>query len=662
MDTTHKYNMTISLHVLKHLGFNLYSNIPSVLSEVVANSYDADATKVTIAVDDTNETITIEDDGHGMTLSDINDKYLFVGYARREKGEGFSPKFNRPVMGRKGIGKLSLFSLVNQIEIHTVRMNPLTSAAEKNGLLMIKEDIEKALATNSQYHPQDIPSDSFTLTEGTRIILSRFKREFHYSSTFLRKRLARRFSILGDEYKFNILIDDSPITIKDRDYFSKIQFLWLIGSQSDIYSKHFKFEKVENLNGSIDGSDGYKISGWIGAVQKPSHLEQDGINNNKISIICRGKMAEEDILESFEEGGIYIDYLVGEIHADFLDDDSQEDITTSSRQKINENDPRYVAVRNHVYNILKRIQNVWSKYRTELGKKTAVENAEQINPAIKTWFETLRTDPEKEHALTLFSTIDGLHFDKEEEKDKKKELYKHGILAFEKLRLKSNLGELEKIKSANDVHLAAVFSDLTDIEANMYYDIASQRVEIIKKFKVQLDANNKEKLLQTYLFDNLWLLHPSWEMATKGTETMEQNVQKEFKAVVKTLSEQERKGRIDIKYRTAAGKHVIVELKRYKPTYKITSEKLLEQVKKYKTALTKCLKTLKKDSEPIEIIVVLGEPIKNEDPQTVEKLLAVYGARLIFYDQLIESSIEAYSDYMKSHERVGKIRAIIDQI
>lgn len=38
-----KYQMTIDLNVLNHLGINLYSNIPSVISEVVANAWDADA-------------------------------------------------------------------------------------------------------------------------------------------------------------------------------------------------------------------------------------------------------------------------------------------------------------------------------------------------------------------------------------------------------------------------------------------------------------------------------------------------------------------------------------------------------------------------------------------------------------------------------------------
>ena len=113
--------MKMSLNVLKHLGLNLYSNIPAVLSEAVANSYDADAQKVHIHIDEENEIVTITDDGHGMTEEEVNGKFLYVGYSRRENGEEKSPKFDRPVMGRKGIGKLSLFSIANTIEVHTVR-------------------------------------------------------------------------------------------------------------------------------------------------------------------------------------------------------------------------------------------------------------------------------------------------------------------------------------------------------------------------------------------------------------------------------------------------------------------------------------------------------------------------------------------------------------
>ena len=40
----------ISLAALEHLGMNLYSTIPAVLSEIVANAWDADAGRVLVTL------------------------------------------------------------------------------------------------------------------------------------------------------------------------------------------------------------------------------------------------------------------------------------------------------------------------------------------------------------------------------------------------------------------------------------------------------------------------------------------------------------------------------------------------------------------------------------------------------------------------------------
>src|SRR5437588_12138478 len=75
------YELTVDLQVLKHLGIGLYSNVPAVVSEMVANAYDADAklVKITIKGDE----IVVEDDGVGMNVRDANDKFLTVGYDKR---------------------------------------------------------------------------------------------------------------------------------------------------------------------------------------------------------------------------------------------------------------------------------------------------------------------------------------------------------------------------------------------------------------------------------------------------------------------------------------------------------------------------------------------------------------------------------------------------
>ena len=40
-----KFKLTLDYNVINHLGINLYSNIPAVISEAVANAWDADATE-----------------------------------------------------------------------------------------------------------------------------------------------------------------------------------------------------------------------------------------------------------------------------------------------------------------------------------------------------------------------------------------------------------------------------------------------------------------------------------------------------------------------------------------------------------------------------------------------------------------------------------------
>ena len=69
-----------------------------------------------------------------------------------------------------------------------------------------------------------------------------------------------------------------------------------------------------------------------------------------------------------------------------------------------------------------------------------------------------------------------------------------------------------------------------------------------------------ERVLQRYLFDHLWLLDAAWERAT-GSEQIESCL-REVGVITDDLTEKERLGRVDIAYRTNAGKHIIVELKR----------------------------------------------------------------------------------------------------
>ena len=336
------YQMTLSLNVLRHLGLGLYSNVAAVLSEVVANAWDADAENVSIEIDSDAGRVTIQDDGHGMTIDDANHKYLFVGYERRQK-EARTPRFNRPVMGRKGIGKLSLFSIARRVEVHSVR------DTDKHGFIMDSREIEELIRDGgeAQYLPTPIDNEIIDFDSRTRIILSEMKRKLKWTEKPLRRRLARRFSVIGSRHNFKVELDGHPITVEDRDYQDKLQYAWTfgnIGSWSLMDAK--RLVTSEERSGEIEGQE-FAIDGWIGTASKAGQLRDSDTSEsiNKIVIMVRGKLAQEDILEEFGEGGLYTKYILGEIHADFLDIDDQDDIATTSRQSLIEEDPRYKALK-----------------------------------------------------------------------------------------------------------------------------------------------------------------------------------------------------------------------------------------------------------------------------------------------------------------------------
>lgn len=258
MAKSYKYTMKMSLSVLNHLGLNLYSNVPAVLSEVVANSWDADAEKVEINIDVDNDKIEIIDDGNGMDLNDINDKYLNVGYQKRDSEGVYTPRLKRHVMGRKGIGKLSLFSIANRVEIHSVK------GRQKNGFLMTVPQIKKQIGSSKEYHPDEVAENKIVIKKGTKIILSDLKRKISLSEVALRKRLARRFSVIGDKNKFQVAINGTPVTIADRDFFKSIQFLWTIGDAGkEFTSECTNLKETAHFEGNVDESNKYEISGWI---------------------------------------------------------------------------------------------------------------------------------------------------------------------------------------------------------------------------------------------------------------------------------------------------------------------------------------------------------------------------------------------------------------
>lgn len=645
---TSKYSITLSLNILNHLGINLYSNIPAVLSETVANAWDADAELVEINIDEKKKTITVADNGHGMTEDDLNKKFLSVGYMRRENGEATTPKHKRRVMGRKGIGKLSLFSIANTIEVQTIK------GKEKSGLIMQLDKIKQAIQNKQEgtYHPQPVAPSSLKVTVGTQITLTGLRKDIKKTHGFLRKRLARRFAVIGQKNKFVVKVNGEEITVQDRDYFSKLQYIWTFGPNGKQYAGLATQADPKHMNNGEVLCEGKKhnVSGWIGTFGASGDSKaEDGESLNSISIVVRGKLAQEDILDEFGDAGIYASYLIGEIEADFLDTDNEDDIATSSRQRMIEDDARYAALKEYIGKQLDEIRADWTNYRTTAGEKKAREN-----PTIDKWFLELSKDS-RSTAKSLFGKINQLKVD---DKDKKT-LFMHAVIAVETMQYKGRLDELASISMENVGALQAIFNDFDDVEATLYHQITSERIKVIQVLQQKVSSNAKEKLIQQYLFDHLWLLDPMWERATE-TPVMEQAVDKEFMKINAKLTQDEKRGRLDIKYKNTAGAHVIVELKR--PDVRLKTLELVQQFGKYRTGLQKCLESAQKEKETIEIVCILGRYPSDFHDQAAQDTLRAYNARIVLYNSLLDQAYKSYSSYLEKNKHTGRLTSLLQSI
>lgn len=651
-----KYKMTLDLQLLNHLGLNLYSNASAVISEAVANSWDADATEVNIVI--TDDCIIISDDGCGMDLEDINNKYLHVGRQRRNADEAITPNYGRAVMGRKGIGKLSLFSIANSISIYSIK------GLEKNALKISTVALKECIEKNEEYSPEELCTDDFDFAhDGTKIVLGELKKKRTATlATYLRRRLARRFSIIGDQYSFGVKVNNAPITISDRNYLPKAQMLWIYPSKSDPMftedtivrqcstglAEKFLRETIVDC-----GEKRTNIYGWIATASEPSKLSEEDGTINKITLMVRGKMAKEDILPELRSTALYTKYIFGEIHADFLDQDDMEDITTSSRQDFFVDDERYLALIAFLKAELSFVRTRWEDARSNAGIEEACKYS-----VVKEWYDKLGRDS-RSSAKKLFGKINQLTVSA----DEKLELFKHGIIAFESFKMKDELSQLERVSADNMKGFLSVAGELDILEQRLYYQIVHERLSVIQQLQKVVDENALEKVIQHHLAKNLWLLDPSWDRSTEVPE-IEKSFRTLFEGISKELSREELDARLDIKYKKASSKHVIIELKRSERIVK--QEDAIKQIAKYFNATEKLLREAK-DSTPFEIIFLVGKTISNLDItsnayRAFADSIKPYHARVMYYKELLRNAEILYRDFLNAHEDAASLTKLIEEI
>ncbi len=550
------FRMEFEIGTIKHLGLQMYSTLPPVIGELISNAWDADAERVDVVIPKGHLTgeseITVTDNGCGMADRDIREAYLIVGRDRRkEDGDKPTRKHGRPLIGRKGIGKFSGFGIANEIDIETIQDR------QRSRFVMNYDELEQNAASRGIELPLLQPTGK--LKKGTRVVLRGIKkfRNRSIDEKAIRRAIARLFSVIGPKYSFEIFINGKKITLEERD------LQRLLDKDADGKPYLWKYDNVE-----IMGGTGWTVSGWIGALDRTKELE-DGIQRG-IAIMARGKLVQAPFVFGATVGQQFaLSYLVGELHAEFVDE-VEDGIGTTRNSLVWDTDAN-IALKEWGQAQVNKIAREWAEKRQKDNQARLDKNPvykKFVKRSVdfedhKTWRftdkfirETLSKNPiadEKSFEPLVQMCLDFLEF------DSFKELAENIMGA--------QLDDTNKIMQ--------LFREWEIVEAKEMMRVTEGRIKTIKKLSTLIKKNALEvPTLHSFLKEFPWVLDPRWTLIADEVR-FSKLLRKQFPEP-RNVKEKDR--RIDFLCVSESNNLVVVEIKR--PHAK-ASTKELAQIEEY---------------------------------------------------------------------------------
>jgi len=572
----HKYVMTISRLTVDKLGVKLYDRVSAVIAEIVANSYDADATEVTITAPmgealaqksggeliDRNFSIVVTDNGSGMlvneNVNEANDFYLKVGSERRKdsrRGEK-SKTFGREVMGRKGVGKLAPFGVCEQIDVITSSGNKITGKDEKGkvvkGRMTSHFILDRAAIlseTDEPYYPKAGSLDGKVRPAcGTTIRMTKFDYRRVPQIADFERQMAQRFGlpsanwriVLRDSQKkpgapgFERVVGDFEIKIKPG---TRITFERVSGATADSRNETDYVTKGPpgmSLDGLLTGftCEGkfYPLTGWIGYAKDPY---KDDLMAG-VRIYCRGKIAAQTAVFNLKAGFTgehdVRSYFIGELHANWLDE--VVDLIRTDRQDIlwsHELGQAFQAWGQNLVRVIGRItrepmrKSAWERFKDLSKIETRVQEAFP-GSALK----DIR-DQTMDMAETIARSARADEFDDPQTVESFVQL---SLLLGPHITLDTKLREAAEAKGNSLAAVSEVLKTARIAELASFGRIAIDRVRVIETLEKLKDASGTlESAFQKLLTEAPWLINPGWAPITSN-ETFE-TVKEEFKKFYK---------------------------------------------------------------------------------------------------------------------------------
>ncbi len=533
------YTMRISRLTVDKLGVKLYDRVSAVIAELISNSYDADAKAVVVRapmgqylatkaggeLSDKGFEITVEDNGSGMTPEEMQRFYLVVGAERRvdPRRGSTSPIFHRKVMGRKGVGKLAPFGICKTIEVRSAggqATKATKSTKAKSGYLTshVILDYDAIVAENGEpgepYKPTTGDRDH-TLSDrpGTTITLKNFNRRRVPDIDVLSRQIAQRFGIRSENW--TISLQDNTKTSSQSS--SHIVGAFDVQTMPDTRIE-FKGDSVIGPSGTLMSDiqsafhhdrKSYPVTGWIAYSKEPY---KDDLMAG-VRIYCRGKIAAQTSVFNRKAGFTgehnVRSYLVGELHADWLDED--DDLIQTDRRDVLWSDDLGTAFQKWGQSIVQRIgtlsRNPMRKATLDLFFATG-----RVNERVQQQYPADTQKEIREQAINVAKTF-GRTISPSEATDAEvvRDLVDLSITLAPHVTLDEMMRDAAEQAPTPLAALSSLLRTARIAELSSFGRIAEDRLKVIRRLEnLKDDGTTKEDSLQKLIEDAPWLINPAW--------------------------------------------------------------------------------------------------------------------------------------------------------
>lgn len=550
MEENKKLVMSFDPRTIEHLWISLYSKLPTVLSELVSNSWDADADNITINFNDNalEKEIQYSDDWNGMNFEELNNKFLLIWRNRREKDHtDITPNKKRKVIGKKWLWKLSVFWIAEEVEVITVK------EWIKNHFIMNINDI----IANKKWSYEPIIKKENTPTwenNWTKIFLKKIKRKSGFDIEQIWVSLSKKFLIF-DEIKLSLKhnwINDKLVTNELKFSGFKKEFEW------NFPEKWWDFGYHNSVN----------VKWQIITLEKPIKDTE----MKWIYLTSRWKIVNTASFYWLRDTDQFHTYATWYLEVDFIDE-LEQDVISTDRQSLNWENEEIKLLQEFLQSAIKKVWNEWRKKRKSV-KKIEMKSSEWVD--IDKWQENLPWYEKELSNKIIDPILEDPNFDTKEST----EIISSVIDKFEHEDFKRYASDIAEISTPEEIPSFLKIMDQWEIiESKQFSALAKTRVEVIKKFWEYLDTDTKEvPTLHKFLKKFSWLLDPrilEFEDEVTYTKLLKETYPDE------SLDQTDR--RIDFLCSNALWNILyVVEIKRSK--YKV-DQKALEQAYEYQAFL-----------------------------------------------------------------------------